>query len=148
MWIERSVEERKAFVDSRRRNKVYLAIIAAIAVAILLSFLRSGFEAANSGKSYFVGDLPAMLVRLPAAAIGGVLVGVTVLFLYGRQSTMICASCGEAKVADCTTTCVCGGHFYDISQIKWIPDSEPREGGEPIDSTWKPLSHATKNKNA
>ena len=120
MWIKRSVEEKRAYIAERRRNRVYLAIIATIAVTIAFSLFRSGREAADTGRSYFITVMSDIPVRVPRAFIAGVFVGVVILLVYGRQSTLICSSCGESKRADGKMSCACGGHFRDIRDIKWI----------------------------
>jgi len=148
MWIERSVEEKRAYIAERRRSRVYLAIIATVAVTIAFSLLRSGREAADTARSYFITEISDIPLRVPRAFIGGVFVGVVILLVYGRQSTMICSSCGESKHSDGNLSCACGGHFRDICDIKW--NTIPVSGAEikSMHSTTQAVSPLPKNKNA
>jgi len=147
MWCERSVEEKRTYMSQRRRNRIYLAIIATIAVTIGFSLFRSGIEAANSGRSYFVTEISDIPMRVPGALICGLFVGVVTLLVYGKQSTMICSSCGESKRDDGNTVCVCGGLFRDIHDIKWVDNPEPPAGSGLIVSITQAVAPIPKNKN-
>jgi hypothetical protein len=114
MWIKKSAQE---LTSQRRSRRLASSLCALLALSFGCIF----------GLSFFRFNLPlgARILALLAAAM--------VIFLQSRRAhelrilseVWICGQCNRVKRHDDQATCLCGGRFISMPEMKWLENPAP-----------------------
>ena len=125
MWVKKSPEQQKR---ESQKSRILSSIGLAAIIFLGCVFTNGGGIGYALRGTYFKHELHEIIDSIPFALLSGLIVGLIGYWLLQRknenQLVMICQKCEKTKFGDGNLSCLCGGHFEDIKNMKWIENQK------------------------